>query len=85
MGIRSEIKEGAEMKCRVCGSTLRASVTDLPFKVSDRTIVILKDLPVEQCDACSEYLMADAVFAKVEALLSGVDASAELKIIPFAA
>ena len=85
MGIRSEVEEGAEMKCRMCGSILRESITDLPFKVSDRTIVILKDLPVEQCEACSEYLIGDAVFAKVEALLSGVDASVELEIIPFAA
>ncbi len=73
------------MKCRVCGSTLRSSITDLPFKVSDRTIVILKDLPVGQCEACSEYTIEDAVFAKVETLLSGVDASVELEIIPFAA
>ena len=73
------------MNCRVCGSTVRSSITDLPFKVSDRTIVILKDLPVEQCEACREYLIGDAVFAKVEVLLSGVDASAELEIIPFAA
>ena len=73
------------MKCRVCGSTLHPLTTDLPFKVSDRTIVIVKDLPVKQCEACSEYLIDDAVFAKVEALLSGVDASVELEIIPFAA
>ena len=73
------------MKCRVCGNRLRTSITDLPFKVTDRTIVILKNLPVEQCDACSEYLIEDTVFAKVEALLSQVDASAELEIIPFAA
>lgn len=73
------------MKCRVCGSSLRSSVTNLPFKVSDRTIVILKDLPVEQCEACSEYLIGDVVFKKVEVLLSGVDASVELEIIPFAA
>ena len=73
------------MKCRVCGAALRASITDLPFKVSDRTIVILKDLPVDQCEACSEYLIGDAVFARVETLLSGVDASVELEIIPFAA
>ncbi len=85
MGNRSEVEKGAEMKCRVCGSALRTSITDLPFKVSDRTIVILKDLPVEQCEACTEYLIEDAVFAKVEALLSGVDASVELEIIPFAA
>ncbi len=73
------------MKCRVCGSTLQELITDLPFKVRNRTIVILKGLPVEQCEACSEYLIADAVFAKVETLLLGVDASAELEIIPFAA
>jgi len=73
------------MKCRVCGGMLQATTTDLPFKVSDRTIVILKDLPVAQCEECSEYLIADAVFAKVEELLSKVDTSVELEIIPFAA
>ena len=73
------------MKCHVCGNALRASITDLPFKVSERTIVILKNLPVEQCEACSEYLIGDTVFAKVEELLSGVDAGVELEIIPFAA
>ena len=73
------------MKCRVCGARLRPTVTDLPFKVSERTIVILKGLPVAQCEGCSEYLIADAVFVTVEALLSKVDSSAELEIIPFAA
>jgi YgiT-type zinc finger domain-containing protein len=73
------------MKCRVCGSLLRATTTDLPFKVSDRTIVILNDLPVAQCEGCSEYLIADAVFAKVEELLSKVNTSVEVEIIPFAA
>ena len=72
------------MRCRVCGGMLRAVTTDLPFKVSERTIVILKNLPVAQCEGCTEYLIADAVFAKVEALLSKVDSSAELQIIPFA-
>ena len=37
------------MKCRVCGSTLESTITDLPFKVTERTIVILKSLPVAQC------------------------------------
>ncbi len=73
------------MKCRVCGSALHATTTDLPFKVSDRTIVILKQLPVEQCDGCSEYLIADAVFARVEELLSTVNTSVELEVIQFAA
>ena len=73
------------MKCRVCGARLRATTPDLPFKVSERTIVILKDLPVAQREGCREYLIADAVFVKVEALLSKADRSAELEIIPFAA
>ena len=73
------------MKCRTCGSRLETTTTDLPFKITERTIVILKQLPVAQCKRCSEYLIEDSVFARVEELLSKVDPSAELEIIPFAA
>ena len=73
------------MKCRVCGGALRPNTTDLPFKVSDRTIVIFKDLPVLQCDGCTEYVVDDAVMAKIDERLAQVDAAAELEIIPFAA
>ena len=73
------------MKCRVCGSRLQPTTTDLPFKVTERTIVVLKQLPVLQCERCSEYSMEDVVFARVEALLANVNTSAELEIIPFAA
>lgn len=73
------------MKCRVCGSRLESMKTDLPFKITERTIVILKQLPVAQCQRCSEYSIDDSVFARVEELLSKVDTSAELEIIPFAA
>lgn len=73
------------MKCRVCGSKLAATTTDLPFKVTERTIVIIKNMPVAQCRGCSEYLIEDPVFAKVEELLAKVDTSVELEIIGFAA
>lgn len=73
------------MKCGICGNALHATKTNLPFKVSEQTIVILKNLPVSQCGACREYLIADPVFAKVEELLAGVDTSVELEIIQFAA
>jgi YgiT-type zinc finger domain-containing protein len=73
------------MKCRVCAATLHATVTDLPFKVSDRTIVIIKALPILQCDACSEYLLDDPTFERVEQMLSNADKAAELEIVPFAA
>jgi YgiT-type zinc finger domain-containing protein len=39
--------------------------TDLPFKTSDRAIVIIKDLPVRQCERCTEYLLDDATLARV--------------------
>jgi YgiT-type zinc finger domain-containing protein len=73
------------MKCRVCGSQMRSVVTDLPFKVSDVTIVILKDLPALQCDRCSEYLLEDAVMTRVDDLLVRVDSAAELEVIKYAA
>jgi YgiT-type zinc finger domain-containing protein len=86
MGAGLEDAEGRIiMRCRVCGRTLRATTTDLPFKVGDQRIVILKNLPVSQCDGCAEYLIADRVFAKVEQLLATVDTSVELEIIQFAA
>lgn len=73
------------MRCHVCGSTMSEIVTSLPFKLSERTIVILKDLPVLQCDGCSEYLLDDPVMKRVEEILDKADAAAELEIIRYAA
>ena len=73
------------MKCRVCAGVLSNTTTDLPFKITSRTIVIIKQLPVLQCERCSEYSFDDATFARVEQILANVDTGAELEIIPFAA
>ena len=73
------------MRCSVCSSKLRSLITDLPFKVSDTSIVILKGLPVLQCDNCSEYLLDDFVMSRVEEILQKADAAAELEIIRYAA
>ena len=73
------------MKCRVCGGRLQQTTIDLPFKTSERTIVILKSLPVLQCERCIEYSIEDPTFQRVEAILSQVDSNAELEIIRFAA
>jgi len=85
MGAGPENKEIREVKCRVCGSRLEPKTTDLPFKVTERTIVILKQLPVVQCSRCSEYSIEEGILSKVEELLSKADTPAELEIIPFAA
>jgi len=73
------------MKCRVCGGSQHSSITDLPFKVSETTIVILKDIPVLQCSNCSEYSIEDPVMEKVDRILASVDHTAELEVIRFAA
>ena len=72
------------MKCRVCSGVLREIRTDLPFKISERTIIIVKDLPVLQCERCSEYLMDDPTFSRVEEMIATTDKDTELKIITFA-
>jgi YgiT-type zinc finger domain-containing protein len=73
------------MKGYVCGSKLTPLITDLPFKVSDTIMVILKGLPVRQCDKCSEYWLDDLVMDRVEEILQRSDAAAELEIIRYAA
>ena len=47
-------------------------VTDLLFKVSEATIAILKEIPVFQCENCSEYLLDNSVMKRVEEILEGV-------------
>ena len=72
------------MGCRVCGSLQTQTTTDLPFKLGEHTILILKGLPTLQCDRCAEYSLADATMARVGQLLARADSSTELKIIAFA-
>ncbi len=73
------------MRCSQCGSKLTPLITDLPFKVSDTSIVILKGLPVLQCDNCREYLLDDLVMNRVDKILQRADTAAELEIIRYAA
>lgn len=73
------------MRCRVCGGQLESRITDLPFKISDFSIVILRSLPVLQCRQCGETELEQATMLRVDQLLADVDASAELEVIRYAA
>jgi YgiT-type zinc finger domain-containing protein len=73
------------LKCHVCGSTLVSVTTDLPFKLSEQTIVIVKAFPVLQCEGCSEYALEDSVMQRVDEILERADRGAELEIIRYAA
>lgn len=73
------------MKCSVCGTSLTAVCTDLPFKATETSIVIVKNLPLLQCGNCPQYLLEDSVLGRVDEILSQADHAAELEIIGYAA
>jgi YgiT-type zinc finger domain-containing protein len=73
------------MRCGVCGAELTRTRSDLPFKVRETGIVILKGLPVLQCGHCPQYLIEDAVMAQVDTILARVADGTELEIIRYAA
>ena len=73
------------MKCTVCGAAMKPVRTDLPFRLSETHIVIVKQLPVLQCGACREYLIEDAVMERLDVVLKRTDSAAELEVVRYAA
>jgi len=72
------------MICHNCGAKLDKLITNLPFKISDTSIVIIKELPVLQCANCSEYFIEDEVMEKVDAILGSIEKTAELEVLSYA-
>ena len=64
---------------------MEIQVTDMPFKLANRTIVIVRDLPVLQCTQCGKHVIEDSIKKKVDALLEKVDPRLELEIVEFSA
>jgi YgiT-type zinc finger domain-containing protein len=60
-------------------------VTDLPFKIGDTSIVIVRSLPILQCRQCGESELESDAMARVDLLLASVDRSAELEVVRYAA
>jgi YgiT-type zinc finger domain-containing protein len=73
------------MTCHICGGELQPTHSDTPFNVDESHIVIFKSLPILQCGQCGSYLIEDAVMERLEELLAGADADAELEVVRFAA
>ena len=73
------------MRCYNCGENLEKIFSDMPFKVSNESVVIIKRLPILQCPNCQEYLLEDPVMQKVEEKLSNVSTTAELEILKYVA
>ena len=73
------------MRCAACGAELAPITTDLPFKVREPGIVILKAVPVLQCPSCPQYFLRDEVLARADEILRGVAAEIELEVVRYAA
>lgn len=73
------------MKCHVCGGLLESTVSDLPFNLAARRVVIVREVPVLQCRQCGAYLIEDTVMQRVEETLAQADTKAELEVISYAA
>ncbi len=73
------------MNCHNCGGKLEQVITDLPFKISRHSIIIIKELPVLQCQNCNGYLIEDLVMGKVDSILNKIDTKAEVEILSYAA
>jgi YgiT-type zinc finger domain-containing protein len=67
------------MKCRVCAGAMDERMADLPFKIGDTSIVLVKSLPVFQCRQCGEVELENIAMSKVDRLLAAVDRSAGWK------
>ena len=64
---------------------MNSVISDLPFKTTESSIVILKSLPVLQCENCPEYLIENAVLSRIDEILVGISGEAELEVIRCAA
>jgi hypothetical protein len=64
---------------------MRPLISDLPFKTSEHTIVIIKSLPVHQCESCTQHVIEDSILGRVDQILASVSGTAELEVIRYAA
>ena len=58
-------------------------MTDMPFKLTGRTLVIVRNLPVLQCAQCTEQVIEDPIMERVDGLLEKVDRRLELEVVDF--
>jgi YgiT-type zinc finger domain-containing protein len=78
-------QEGDKMVCCKCGNEMVKRKTDLPFKLADQEIVVVKDVPVFICSSCGEILIEDEVMKKLEIIFTETKGHRELEVVRYAA
>jgi hypothetical protein len=64
---------------------MESRITDLPLKLSDTYIVIVKALPVLQRCQCGETELENSAMLGVDNLLAAIDHPVEFEVIHYAA
>lgn len=74
------------MKCAICKSgELHSGTTTVTMQRGETTIVI-KSVPAEVCDSCSEYYLDEATSEKVLSMAAeAIRQNHEVEVIQFAA
>lgn len=78
------LKHKQPITCYNCGGIFENKITNMPFKLNNICIVIIKGLPVLQCEKCNEFVIEDEIMEKVDTILNKIDTSAELEILSYA-
>lgn len=73
------------MRCHVCGGQMKKIQTDLPFKLDDHKILVMKSVPVEQCNSCGDFLISDHVMEVLENIFESTDKAVEIEVRRYAA
>jgi len=75
------------MICHRCGGTqVEEQVTDLPFKLDVRKILVIRQLPAFVCAGCGETMLGDEVMGRVDGIIGKArEVESELDVVSYAA
>ncbi len=62
------------MLCPLCKGTMEKGAANLPYRLSDKQLVVLVDVPALVCEQCGDEYIEIAVVRKVEKILEKVQA-----------
>jgi len=76
---------GASKPCPLCGGQLSLELATIPF-VLGKTVAVIKQVPAEVCDTCSEpFLHAEATDVVSSLLDKALASSAEVSVMTYSA
>ena len=73
------------MNCHVCGGQMESSLSDIPFRLSRTSIVVIKRAPALECSNCGELSIEDPVMERIDGLLEQTGDAAELAVVQYTA